>query len=561
MLVKTIKFLALGTLVFGSPLCQAAGKPNILFIVADDLGFSDLHCYGGEIETPNLDALAQNGVKFSQFYNGTRCCPSRASFLTGLYAHQAGIGHMTEDRKLPAYRGNLSKNAVTMAEVLRTAGYRTGMVGKWHLTPFVKPGQPDGNWPNNRGFDFFYGTLPGHGSLWDPKGLYENNTPISAGKNYFYTDAIAEKSIQFIKTRQDKPFFLYVPFTAPHYPLHAREKTIQKYRKTYQVGWDKIRQQRHARLIAQGLIPKSTKLAPRDPASIPWEDEKNQRWQAHRMQVFAAMVDEMDQAIGKIIATLKQTGQFENTLIVFISDNGGSNEGHLNNTIERLHKPWTSGMIPKKSPAGKPVVPGDIPNLDLGPATTYGSYGPRWASVSNSPFRRHKSWVHEGGIATPCIMHWPEKLTSYGTVANDLTHITDLMPTFVAAANASYPTKFNGHLIPPMEGQSLLPTLTGNKVEVREVAWEHEGNRAYRIGSWKIVSEFPGSWSSMYPYKNKGQWELYNLATDRSEINNLAKTHPKKLQQMIIKYNAWAKRVKVVEWSQLEKNHPVESTQ
>lgn len=539
----------------------ATDKPNIVFIVADDLGFSDLGCYGSEIHTPTLDSLAHSGMRFTQFYNGTRCCPSRASFLTGQYAHTAGIGHMTENRGLPAYQGDLSANVVTMAEVLKSSGYATGMTGKWHLTPHSKKGKSEHNWPNNRGFDYFFGTLPGHGSLWDPKGLFLNKEPIKAEKGFFYTDEIAAHSIKFIKQNAgQKPFFLYVPFTAPHYPLHAREETINKYEGVYSKGWDQLREDRFVGLKKTGILSAATKLSPRDPASIPWEDSPHKRWQAHRMQVFAAMIDEMDQAIGQIVTTLKETKQYDNTLIVFISDNGGSNEGHLYNTIERLEKPWTSSMFPEKTLDGYPVMPGDFPNLYLGPDNTYGSYGIRWASVSNTPFRRHKSWVHEGGISTPCIMHWPAKLKQQKT-SKHISHIIDLMPTFVDAAQATYPKTFNGKTIPAMEGLSLLPLIEDKELSPRGIAWEHEGNRAYRKGKWKIVSEHPGSWKFFYPYKEEGKWELYDMENDRSELNNLATKHPEVLAELKADYDAWGKRVGVVPFAILERDHAVESTQ
>ncbi|MFT7640524.1 MAG: arylsulfatase A-like enzyme [Pirellulaceae bacterium] len=529
--------------------CHADDRPNIVLIVADDLGFSDLGCYGSEIRTPALDRLATNGTRFSQFYNAARCCPSRASLLTGLYPHQAGVGHMTYDAGSPGYRGELRTDVPTVAEVLKRDGYFTAMAGKWHVTPHTKPDSPQENWPKQRGFDQFFGTLPGHGSLWDPKGLMRNNRPIRAAEGFFYTDAIADHAIQFMGAAGEKPFFLYVPFTAPHYPLHAREKTIASYDGVYDIGWDQIRSQRHKRLIAKGMLDKANKLAPRDPASVAWKDENQRKWQAHRMQVFAAMVTEMDSAIGRIVESLKKNGQLKNTLLVFISDNGGSNEGHLRNTIERMKKPWTSSMIPKETHAGVAVRAGDWPGERLGGPATYGSYGPRWANVSNTPFRRHKSWVHEGGIAAPCIVHWPNKIANKEpavshSVSHSVSHIVDLLPTFVEASGLK--SKVTS------EGTSLLPALIGDNIEDRELGWEHEGNRAYRKGRWKIVSEFPGTWKTMYPYAKKGKWELYDMQTDRTELNDLAKRKPLLLQQMIKSYELWAARVGVVSWDKLE---------
>lgn len=522
-------------LLLGCLLGCLSARPNIVLVVADDLGFSDLRCYGGEIRTPVLDGLAKDGVKYSQFYNATRCCPSRACLLTGKYPHQAGIGHMTYDAGEPGYRGELSRDVPTVAELLQKAGYFTAMSGKWHVTPEVQPDGKRDNWPCQRGFDEFFGTLAGHGSFWDPKTLMRNNEPIEAGEGFFYTDAIAEKAIEMVKGAGEKPFFLYVPFTAPHYPIHAREETIASYGDSYEVGWDVIRARRHEGLLKEGLIPKGAALAPRDPASVPWEDEKNKKWQAHRMAVYAAMVTEMDAAIGTIVEGLKKEGKWQDTVFVFVSDNGGSNEGHLNNTIERMKKPWTSSMIPEKTPDGNPVKAGDWVGERLGGPATYGSYGPRWANVSNTPFRRHKSWLHEGGISTPCIV---VKAGGGNGVNHEVRHLVDLMPTFLELADVK------GR---ETEGVSFL-----KKVGRRELGWEHEGNRAYRKGKWKIVSEFPGTWTTMYPYRKKGAWELHDLEKDRSELNDLSSEMPEKVKELVAAYEAWAKRVGVVEWSRLD---------
>jgi arylsulfatase A-like enzyme len=536
-LVTLLAGLAVCFLPSNSP-AATGEQPNIVLIVADDLGYTDLGCYGSEIRTPALDALAKKGVRYSQFYNAARCCPSRACLLTGLYPHQAGVGHMTYDAGEPGYRGELNRDVPTIAEVLKESGYFTAMSGKWHVTPNTKPDSPQDNWPCQRGFDEFYGTLPGHGSLWEPKGLMRNNTPVKPSKDFFYTDAIADHAISFINSAKEKPLFLYVAFTAPHYPLHAREQTIVSYDGVYDVGWDEIRRRRHARLIEKGLLPKGTRLAPRDPASVPWEQDPHQKWQAHRMQVFAAMITEMDAAIGRIVAALKATGKSENTLLVFVSDNGGSNEGHLNNTIERMKKPWTSSMIPEKTPDGKPVHAGDWPGDPLGGPATYGSYGPRWANVSNTPFRRHKSWVHEGGIATPCIVSTPFRPGSKGTISHQPAHLVDLLPTMAKLAGSSKNVN--------TEGRNLF----SNSGE-RELGWEHEGNRAYRKGNWKIVSEFPGTWTTMYPYKKQGRWELYDLKRDRTELTDLADQRPATLKEIVQAYEKWAKRIGVVQWEKL----------
>ncbi|MEM0898028.1 MAG: arylsulfatase [Verrucomicrobiota bacterium] len=516
--------------------------PDIVLILADDLGFSDLGCYGGEIRTPVLDELARNGQRYSQFYNAARCCPSRASLLTGRYPHEAGIGHMTYDAGEPGYRGDLRKGTPTIAEILKEAGYFTAMSGKWHVTYNVHSDSPKDNWPCQRGFDQFFGTLPGHGSFYDPAGLMRNNEPAKPEEGFFYTDAIADNAIGFIEQADDQPLFLYVAFTAPHYPLHAREESIESYNGVYDVGWDAIRKMRHENLIKEGIIPGGTALTPRDPASIPWEEDPHRDWQAHRMQVYAAMVTEMDTAIGRIVESLQSNDRLENSLLVFLSDNGGSNEGHLYNTIERMKKPWVSPVIPESAPDGTPMRAGDWPGEPLGGPATYGSYGPRWANVSNTPFRRHKSWVHEGGIATPCIIHFPRNKTIQpGSVSHRVSHIMDLLasatPSGVIANHQTH-----------TDSRSVLRVNSSD----RPLGWEHEGNRAFRMGKWKIVSEFPGTWTTMYPYEKEGRWELYNLRKDRTELNDLSEIHPDRLQSMISAYEDWAERIGVIEWSELE---------
>ena len=520
---------------------MASERPNIILILADDLGYSDLGCYGGEIATPNLDALADGGLKFARFYNAGRCCPTRASLLTGVFPHQAGIGHMTYDAGEPGYRGDLNPDTATMAEALKAAGYRTGMFGKWHLTPHTKPGSDQGSWPRQRGFDRFYGTLPGYGSLWNPAGLYSDNEAIAADESFFYTDTITDQAIEFVEQPDEAPFFLYLAYTAPHYPLHAREETIRKYEGVYDAGWDKLRERRFERLQALGLMPASAVLPPRDEGSIPWEEDSNQAWQANRMQAFAAMVDEMDQAIGRLRDVID-----ENTLVVFLSDNGGSPEGHLNNTIERMEKPWVSSLIPAAARDGTPMISGDIPGVNPGPEHTFGAYGLRWASLSNTPFRRHKAWMHEGGICTPCIVRWPGVIGP-GTMTREVGHIVDWLPTFLEVAGASPPDQAIA-----LQGESLVDVLKGGELDREFLAWEHEGNRAIRQGRWKLVSEFPGTWTYFYPYEKEGRWELYDLEQDPTELNDLAEKHPEKVAELSAQYENWAKRSRVVAWDKLE---------
>ncbi len=473
---------------------------------SDDLGFSDLKTYGGELHTPAINQLAREGVRFSQFYNSARCVPSRAALLTGLYPHQAGLGHMVADLGNEAYRGELSKKAVTLAEVLRTEGYFTAMTGKWHVTKNWRTDAARGNWPLQRGFDRFYGTIPGHGSLHDPYGLVEGNSPTVAGEGFYYTEEIGEKAVDYIveAAKQDKPIFLYMAHVAPHYPLHARAEMVEQQKGLFKEGWDRLRSKRYQRLLDSGLLPKGTLLSSRDEQVPLWEDEPYPAWQQHRMEVYAAMMQHLDDSVADVLSALKAVGQLDNTYIFFLSDNGASPEGHLNNTIERIGRPWASAMIPINTRDGKPVLPGDWPNKSIGGPTTYGSYGIKWANLSNTPFRNHKSWVHEGGIASPLIVWGPN--VPENQISHEVTHIIDLMPSFLAIADASYPSHFNGREIQSMEGENLMPVIHGSGVIApRELFWEHEGNRAIRQGKWKLVSEYPGSWSSVRKYPKAGK--------------------------------------------------------
>ena len=531
-------------------------RPNIILIMLDDMGFSDLGCYGGEMKTPNIDQLAANGLKFTQFYNAARCCPTRASLLTGLYPHQAGIGHMTTDLGKEGYRGDLSTNSVTLAEVLKESGYQTMMVGKWHVTKYFEPGQSDYNWPLQRGFDQFYGTLPGAGSFWQPVGLMEGNDFVNAEGDFYYTEAITEHAVEYINKAsiEEKPFFLYAAYTAPHYPLHARPEVIKQYDGVFAEGWDILRQKRHQRMIDLGIIKPEWSLPQRDEQSIPWEEEPNKKWQQNRMEVYAAMIDHVDQGIGKILSTLEANGEMDNSLIMVLSDNGGSAEGHLYGKIERMDIPWKSKLIPAYSKDSIPVVAGDFPGLDLGPDSTYGSYGIRWANVSNTPFRLHKSWVHEGGIATPFIAFWPKGIIGKSELRGQVAHVMDLMPTCVELATANYPRERNGSAIIPMQGKSLLPVFNNSNVGERPLFWEHEGNRAVRKGKWKLVSEYPGSWKSRRAYAKKGKWELYDMEKDRTETNDLAKQFPDIVESLEKEWKDWAKKCSVLPWEAFDKS-------
>ncbi|MCG8651232.1 MAG: sulfatase-like hydrolase/transferase, partial [Pirellulales bacterium] len=400
--------------------------------MSDDMGYSDIGCYGSEIETPHLDRLAAGGLRFTQFYNTARCCPTRASLLTGLYPHQAGVGHMMSDRGHDGYRGDLNRQSVTIAEVLKTAGYRTYMTGKWHVTKTIKPrSEADKhNWPRQRGFDRFYGTIHGAGSFFDPNTLTRDNRYVSpwaddeyrpeqmANGQFYYTDAIADHAVRYITEHHfqsdDQPFFLYVSFTAAHWPMHALEKDIAKYRGKYDAGYDAIRNARYRRMVELGLIDEQSTV--NWPIPDQWKEKDHWEWDKRNMEVYAAMIDSMDQGIGRIVESLQETGQLENTLICFFQDNGGCAENYGRGGVgkPRADRPslpklaadyLQPDMTPKQTRDGYPMRTGK--GAMAGPADTAIGYGRGWATVSNTPFREYKHWTHEGGISTPLIAHWP----------------------------------------------------------------------------------------------------------------------------------------------------------
>jgi arylsulfatase A-like enzyme len=527
----------LGGLAAGMAAKAAAGfapsRPNVIVILADDMGYSDIGCHGGEVETPNLDALAKGGVRFTHFYNTARCCPTRASLLSGLYAHQTSVGHMVDNgRELPGYRGDLSQSCVTLGEAMKHNGYQTRMAGKWHVTP-VTPSKA--NWPNQRGFDRFYGTIHGAGSFYAPVGLTEDNEPASSSaKDFYYTDAIADKSTQYIRDCAGKaePFFLYTAFTSPHWPMHAFADDIAKYRKRYEVGWDALREERHRRQVEMGIVDKAWQMAPRD-ASVPaWKDAPNKAWEVERMAVYAAMIDRMDRGIGRMIAALKEKGVFEDTLICFLSDNGGC--------AEVLGPRMNAYHVPKQQRDGSEMRIGNLPEVMPGPEGTYQSYGVGWANASNTPFRLYKHWVHEGGISTPFVAHWPRGVKKAGEITHQPGHLIDVMATCVDAARGKYPKLYQGRTIQPREGMSLLPALRGkDTLSKRTLCWEHEGNRAIREGKMKLVSKFPGT------------WELYDLAADRTEQKDLSTAQPRAAAAMMARYENWAKRVGAEDWDKV----------
>ncbi len=511
-----LRILTFGLVLLAPTLLLAEDRPNIVLIMVDDMGFSDIGPYGSEIPTPSLDALAGEGVCFSQFYNTGRCCPTRASLLTGLYSHQAGIGWMTTDQRAPGYRGQLSDDCVTIAEVLHDAGYFTAMTGKWHV------GFKHGTTPWERGFDRSL-NLPAGGLHYSNQTGFKGDTKMylngeEVARNdpqfdppWYGTDLWTRQGVKFIDEaiQEEKPFFLYIAHVAPHFPCMAPEETIAKFRGKYKDGWDKLREDRYARQIESGLIDKRWQLEPR-PEPIPaWDSlsaEQKTRYD-DMMAIYAAMIVEIDKSVGNLVAALKERDALDNTLILFLSDNGGNAESGIRGTYE-----------------------GDSP----GDPHSKVFIGRCWAHLNNTPFRMYKHYNHEGGTATPLIAHWPNGIPAKQAKSSQWidtpTHVIDIMSTCVDLAGAKYPETFQGRTITPMAGQSIKPLLTteGTFAE-RPLFWEHEGNAAIRVGSDKLVRQ-----------GMRGAWELFDLSQDRTEQVDLAQRNPQKVEQLRKQWRDWA---------------------
>ncbi len=527
----------------------AAERPNVLLVLADDLGYSDLGAMGSEIPTPHLDRLAKGGVRFTQCYNSSRCCPSRASLMTGLYPHQAGIGSFAQAKpsreKGPSYLGRLNNRCVTLAEVLRGAGYRTYMVGKWHM------GRPG---PIGRGFDEFYGFVQGYEqNQWDPsryarlpKGRLPEKT--YAEGEFYATSAFTDYSIEFLRQAREKnsksdkqPWLLYLAHSAPHFPVQAPREDIDRFVATYRRGWDVLRSERFERMKGMGLADESWTLTDRSLVPVDendisngysgqpnpaWESLPEQRREdlARRMATYAAMVSHIDQGVGRLLADLERHGELDNTLILFASDNGACYE-------------WGPFGFDGPSRRGVTTLHTGEQLANMGGPGTYHSYGSGWANLCNTPFRLYKHFTHEGGNCSPMIVHWPAAIERPDCWIAEPIHLMDVMPTLCEAAQAEYPTEFAGHTIQPMEGESLVGVLKGGRLDERPIASEHNGSRSLRRGKWKVV------WPVRMPWESK--WELYDLSNDRCETHNLADKQPELCQQLADEWTSWAKRVKV----------------
>lgn len=501
---------------------EKKSKPNIVLIMADDMGFSDIGSYGGEVQTPNLDKLSNEGLRYTQFYNNARCCPTRASLMTGVYPHQAGMGWMTAaDLGTPEYQGELNDESVTIAEVLKSANYGTYMAGKWHLSRVrnIRAGIKD-NWPKQRGFDRFFGIVDGASNYFTPFVFSDNKKYKAPEEDFYFTHAVSDSAVMFIdkhfSEKKEEPMFMYVAYTAPHWPLHALQEDIDKYSDLYMMGWDKLREQRLERQKELGIFESNVELSQRDAQVPAWDElsEEEQTEFAKRMAIYSAQIDAMDQGIGRIVTKLKETGQYDNTIIFFLSDNGACAE-------------FISGG-PSKEVNGK--------------EDTWESYRINWANAGSTPYREYKHWIHEGGIATPFIVHWPAGIDNQlaGDFVREPGHIMDVMATVVDITGADYPTEFRGNSIHPMQGKSLLSHFSGNSNEREPIFWEHEGNIGVRDGKWKLVAKTEED----HEFSDE-TLELYNMKEDPAELNNLAEEHPERLEEMFTAWKAWADEVNV----------------
>ena len=487
-----------------------AKQPNIVVIMSDDMGYSDLGCYGGEIETPNLDRLASQGLRFTRYYTNNMCVPTRASLLSGCYTTKS-LGP----------ENTISADVMTAAEALGAAGYSTYMSGKWHLS---NDGSHE-SLPCQRGFDRFFGTTLGACSFWTPASLMLDNEPaehLYLDPGFYYTDAISDHALDFMRDGigKEAPFFLYVAYTAAHWPLHAFPDDIARYAGRYSAGWDALRRERHARMKELGTVNPDWALSPRNPNVPAWSDEPHKGWQERRMEVYAAQVTRMDEGIGRLLDLLDESGEAEDTLVVFQVDNGGC---HVEYDPER-----EGPYLPEMTRDGRPVRPGNLPGIMPGPEDTYQSYGYGWANASNTPFRLYKQHDHEGGITVPMIARWPSGIAGAGGMTGQLAHVIDLMPTLLDAAGIEESPEFNGKRVHRMDGRSLLPVLQGGRRNPPgELYWQWSRGRAVRQGQWKLVG------------LRDQPWELYDLEADGTELHNRAGEMPERVAEMAQMWNRW----------------------
>lgn len=498
-----------------------APRPNVVILLADDLGYSDIGSYGSEIQTPALDALAAGGLRFTQFYVTPRCSPTRAALLTGRDPHRVGFGHLPDlAGTSPAYAGVLPADVPTLAELLREAGYATFMSGKWHLS---RQGRFEETGPLARGFDRFFGRARGASDYWDgSRVLGDGAAAWTDDPSFHLTGAIGDTAARFVREHAgngDAPFFLYVAFTAPHWPLHAHPEDMARYERVYERGWDIWRAYRMRGLERLGIADDTWTLSERDPRVPSWYEVADEEWQASRMRAYAAMVDRMDRAVEEVVAALRETGHLDDTLILFFSDNGASDEEltQRHARLRRLLGMWTAEHY------------GNRPGVAPGAADTYQSYGPGWSGVSNTPFLGNKADLYEGGIASPLVVHWPAGLErGPGSLERSPTHVLDVLPTVLELAGAPAP--------PGLSGESFAPLLRGEARERGPMFWEHEGNRAVRDGRWKLVA----------PWREP--WQLYDLRRDRTESSDVSWVYPREAERLAALWESWAEDAGVEPW-------------
>lgn len=527
-----ILVFAVGWLTGPADSCWSA-RPNIVLILVDDMGYSDVGCYGGEIDTPHIDQLAENGLRFTQFYNTGRCCPTRASLMAGLYPHESGVGHMVYQDRGAGYHPYLNQHCVTIAQVLRDAGYRTMMAGKWHV------GHQKGQWPTDRGFEHFYGIhihVDSYFKVLPGCPVYHNDKLVVAPTTYpenhlhpdqpwYTTDVFTDWSLKFLEEAEadERPFFLYIAYNAPHWPLEAPEENIAHYKGKYSQGWDQLRVAKLKRMKDLGLVDEATRLSPSECPQWDSLSPNEQHESAFRREIYAAQIERMDTNIGRVVSKLKDLHQLDDTLILFLSDNGCCAEGGMygyqwqKNTRENFDQ-W-------RTQSGRSS-----------------SMGEAWSNASNTPFRLHKRWVHEGGIATPLIAHWPDKLKNTGALSHQVGHVVDIMATCVDVAAAQYPQQHQGQAINPMRGTSLVSTFENpESASKRTLFWEHELHSAIREGDWKLVT---------LDARSDDKWELYNMSIERTETRDLAAQEPERVKRMQALWKAWAEQTNVLPWPQ-----------
>jgi len=496
---------------------NAASGPNIVLVVSDDMGYSDPGCYGGEIDTPQLDALAKQGLRFTNYYVNNMCYPTRASLMTGLYPKSV-LG------KEGSYANKLSSLSVTLPEALKKAGYTTLMSGKWHLSSHTDTA----NMPHNRGFDHYYGSVEGTVDYFSPAYLQldgeDRQFEWQDNPDYYYTDRLTDKALEFLQNTEG-PFFLYLAYNAAHWPLHALQEDIDRYKGRFSKGWDQLRNERYSRMLDMGLIDPQWRLSDRNPVVPAWQDVTDKEWQERRMEVYAAQVTRMDRNIARVVDYLKQTGQFENTLLMYHHDNGGCHVEYETDRTGSWTKPFTTDG--KKTP----IVPGNISGIMPGPQSVFQSYGHGWANLSNTPFRNYKQYDHEGGTRSPLIVSWPNAIPDNrkGSLIRQVCHAVDLLPTLLEVAGLDPIDQKPVSL----EGVSLYRNLLGEESDLpRTLYWQHNKGRAVRQGDWKLVSEDKGS-----------TWELYNLSKDGTELDDLSEEMPERLAELKQMHDAWMKRV------------------